>query len=315
MATTKRSESPASVRKREEQLRMLEHAVSRSLAEADSASAGLTAVIRAVCETERWDCGRYFRVDEIAGVLRFADAWGVPDPAVKRFIELSREITYRPGAGLSGRVWQSGQPLWSNDISKDPRSSSVSSGAGLARAMGVHATFVFPVIADGKTIGVLSFASRKAREPEERLLQTINVIGSQIGQFLQRKQAEQVLRESEERFRSLTELSSDFYWEQDEQFRFVERNLTEYEKRRYAADADPADTVIGKTRWEIPALNLTDADWAKHRADLEAHREFRNLEIERHLRVADSFQRRCHLAESIVQEKFRHFIRTNLDAR
>src|SRR5882762_10372695 len=72
-------------RKRAEQLQALEHAVSRSLADADNASEGLKAAIRAVCETEGWECGRYFRVDEKAGVLRFADAWSVPDPAVERF--------------------------------------------------------------------------------------------------------------------------------------------------------------------------------------------------------------------------------------
>ena len=205
MKTAKLSDSPASARKREERLWVLEHAVSRSLAEADSASAGLRAVIRAVCETERWDCGRYFRVDEKTGVLRFADGWGMPDPAVQRFIEGSRELTYRPGAGLSGRVLQVGRPLWSTDVTKDTRSSSGSSLAGPSRELGIHGTFVFPVISDGKTIGVLSFASRKAREPEERLLQAIHAIGSQIGQFLQRKQAEQVLRESEERFRAIFE--------------------------------------------------------------------------------------------------------------
>ena len=55
----------------------------------------------------------------------------------------------------------------------------------------MHGTFIFPVVSEGKTIGVLSFHSTKVREPDERLLQAIGVIGSQIGQFLQRKQAEE----------------------------------------------------------------------------------------------------------------------------
>jgi len=231
-------------RKRAEQLRALEHAVSRNLADADNASEGLKAAIRAVCETEDWECGRYFRVDEKAGVLRFANAWSVPDPAVERFIETSRELTYRPGVGLSGRVWQSGQPLWSTDIGKDSRSSSAS-GTSPSRDMGIHGTFVFPVVSDGKTIGVLSFAGRKAREPEERLLQAVHMIGSHIGQFAQRKQAEEVVRENEERFRGLTELSSDMYWEQDEQFRFTSMSGTG--SQRVNVKTFPA---LGKKRWE-----------------------------------------------------------------
>ncbi len=92
------------------------------------------------------------------------------------------------------------------------------------------------------------------------------------------RHADAQLRESEARFRALTELSSDFYWEQDETFRFVRRVGSSWEKEGY-----PAESAIGKTRWELPALNLTGDDWRRHRADLEAHRSFRNLEIERPL--------------------------------
>ena len=49
-------------------------------------------------------------------------------------------------------------------------------------------------MAEGKTIGMLAFNSREVREPEERLLEAMRVIGSQIGQFVRRKQAEGVLR-------------------------------------------------------------------------------------------------------------------------
>jgi len=274
METTRRSELPASVRKHGEQLRVLEHAVSRSLAEANDASAGLRAVIRAVCETQNWECGRYFRVDGEAGVLRFADAWGVPDPAVERFIAESRSLVYRRGIGLSGQAWQSGQPLWSSDVTKDPRSSSGSSKAGPTRAMGMHGTFVFPVVSDGKTIGVLSFASRKSRVPDEHLLQAIHAIGSQIGQFLQRKQAEAVLHASKERFRRLTELTSDVYWEQDDQYRFTSFSGTGTER------VNPASLQwIGKKRWEQNYINMAAADWAAHIAILDARMPFRDLEL------------------------------------
>ncbi len=60
-------------RKREEKLLALEHAVTRSLAESESASAAMTSVIRALCEAEGWECGRYLRVDEPTGVLRFSE--------------------------------------------------------------------------------------------------------------------------------------------------------------------------------------------------------------------------------------------------
>jgi diguanylate cyclase (GGDEF)-like protein/PAS domain S-box-containing protein len=176
--------------KREELLLRLEHTVTRSLAEADSASAALKAAIRAICQTENWECGRYFRVDESAGVLRFAETWSVPEEAIERFVAGSRDVTYAPGAGLAGRAWETGQPVWASDITKDGRVAQVS----LARETGMRGAFVFPVVSEGKTIGVLTFNSRQIRDPETRLLQAIQVIGSQIGQFIQRKGAEERVR-------------------------------------------------------------------------------------------------------------------------
>ncbi len=92
----------------------------------------------------------------------------------------------------------------------------------------------------------------------------------------ERRQRERALAESEARFRSLIELTSDWYWEQDEQYRFTERR---------GAGLDAAgftyDEARGKTRWEVPAINMRAGDWDRHRADLEAHREFRDLVIAR----------------------------------
>ena len=92
----------------------------------------------------------------------------------------------------------------------------------------------------------------------------------------ERKRAETALRQSEDRFRHLTELSSDWYWEQDEHYRFVriDGNLE-------ARTGMSAASYIGRTRWDTPALNLTDADWAAHRAVLDAHLPFHHLEIQR----------------------------------
>ena len=91
-----------------------------------------------------------------------------------------------------------------------------------------------------------------------------------------RKQAELDLRESEGRFRDLTHLSSDWYWEQDENFRFVRMDG---DLRTLSGVA--AQDHIGLARWDMPALNLTEADWAAHKALLNAHQPFYNFEMRR----------------------------------
>ena len=168
-----------------EHLQRLEHMVARCVAGADGTSAALEAVIRSVCETQDWECGRYFSWNGATGVLEFNQFWHVPSPDLDQFIERSREVTYAPGDGLIGEVFRSGQPIWVTDIAYDKRLQ-----RAIARAAGMRGTCLFPVISEGRPIGVLSFHSRVVREPDERLLQAMGLIGSQIGQFLQRKQAE-----------------------------------------------------------------------------------------------------------------------------
>ncbi len=85
-----------------------------------------------------------------------------------------------------------------------------------------------------------------------------------------RKEAEAALRSSEERFRSLTGLLSDWVWEQDEHFRF-----TFFSRQISSAEHQPA--VLGQTHWDLFPDAMSAADWEKHRADLEAHRPFYGL--------------------------------------
>ncbi|HEX6411551.1 MAG TPA: EAL domain-containing protein [Burkholderiales bacterium] len=209
-------------RKREENLLALEHEVTRCLAEAPSANAGIREVIRAVCTTQGWPCGRYFAVDADAGVLRFAEAWGQRDPRVERFLERSRAMVYQRGRGLSGIVWDTGEALWVRDVSKDPRASGAS-GTFLDGG-----AFVFPVSSDGRRLGVLSFSSPNARESDARLLQAARIIGSQVGQFLMRKRAEKKQRrraEDLQRFRAAMDMSLDAIYLADRgSMRFVDVN-------------------------------------------------------------------------------------------
>jgi diguanylate cyclase (GGDEF)-like protein/PAS domain S-box-containing protein len=174
-------------RKRAEQLLRLEHNVTRCLAEAETESAALQAVMGVLCENQGWPFGEYWRVDEQAGVLRFGALWENLGPELRHLFEQAQQHVFAPGVGLAGRVWQTGEPLWIADISADSRMLRKE----LAHAAGLRGAFLFPVVAAGKTIGVFSFWSRAIREPDERMLEAIRVVGSQIGQFLRRKQAEE----------------------------------------------------------------------------------------------------------------------------
>ena len=91
-----------------------------------------------------------------------------------------------------------------------------------------------------------------------------------------RERSEKLLYESEHRFRSLTDLSADWYWEQDENLRFTFLSSTLYDRSAYTATS-----IVGKTRWEIPDTVPLSSAWAEHRAILAARQPFRDFEYRR----------------------------------
>jgi diguanylate cyclase (GGDEF)-like protein/PAS domain S-box-containing protein len=230
-------------RKRDQSLLVLEHAVARQLADADSAADGLKAVMRAICETEDWDCARYFTWDDAAGVLRFQEYWSVPEERLDGFIERSRQTIYAPGSGLIGWTFKLQEPQWSPDTDTDPRVAYRGLGAG----SGVHGAFFFPVSIHGKPHGVVAFSSREVREPDTRLLQAVRVIGSMLGQFLGRQQVEDDLR----RFRAAMNVSAEMIWLIDPvRIAVVDVNDTACRKLGYSREE-----LLGKGPEEIIELS------------------------------------------------------------
>lgn len=88
--------------------------------------------------------------------------------------------------------------------------------------------------------------------------------------------AEEQLRDSEERFRTLVQFSFDVYWETDAQHRFIRQEFSEG-----LPDAPSPGSEIGKTRWELPHLKPDAEGWRKHRETLDAHLPFRDFELAR----------------------------------
>jgi len=88
-------------------------------------------------------------------------------------------------------------------------------------------------------------------------------------------EARRALQTSEQRFRDLTELSADWYWEQDAEYRFVDMSVG-----TQSLGLAPEE-FIGKRRWDFDWVNMSEADWAAHRAQLERREVFRDLQLRR----------------------------------
>ncbi|AMV25356.1 Blue-light-activated protein [Gemmata sp. SH-PL17] len=227
-------------RKRTEQRLTAQHAVVSALARAADLRDAAPKLLEAVCETTGWDVGGLWIVDPQRGALVCVDLWSGENPDLAEFRAVSRATTFAPGVGLPGRVWASGEPLWVVDVTRDPN---FPRGDAAAKA-DLHGGFGFPVRFGNEILGVAEFFSRASRRPDAELLRTFESLGSQIGQFIERKRAEGGLR----LFRALIDRTIDGV------------EVIDPETGRFLDANEQAAVLHGYTRAEFLRLGVYDVD-------------------------------------------------------
>jgi diguanylate cyclase (GGDEF)-like protein/PAS domain S-box-containing protein len=236
-------------RRRQEALQALQHAVTRQLAQ--------TGAMRAVIDGVLAGIGPALQVERAACVIAGADDRAAPQRLA---------------------AWQhDGADALESRTDREALAIALATADGQVDASthGEQSRYVVPIGADGKTQGALVLEGA-ALLPLSAVAQLLVAIGEQLGQYVRRKQAEQVLAQNEARFRSLTELSSDWYWESDAGYRFVSFG------GRSARDIGKSDwrsAFLGYAVWELPSLVPDSANWVAHRAVLERHDRFLDFQF------------------------------------
>ena len=191
-------------RKQAEQRLVAQHTVTQILAQAGTLQEATPKILQAVCECLVWDVGALWSLDKEAGVLRCVEVWHKESIEVPEFEAISHETTFIPGIGLPGRVWFSREPMYIPDVVRDanfPR-------APIAAREVLHAAFGFPILLGGEVLGVMEFFSYEIRQPDQDLLDMMATIGSQIGQFIERKRAEDALHHAQMELAHVTRVAT-----------------------------------------------------------------------------------------------------------
>jgi PAS domain S-box-containing protein len=170
------------------------HAVTRILAESAALSSAIPSVLQAIGEGLGWDVGDMWILDSEPNVLRCLNVWQADSAQIESFKTVSYQTTFPPDSSLPGRVWASLKPAFIPDIAKDTNFVRTPQAA----AVGLRAAFAFPIVAGDKFLGVMEFFSPEYRPPDDALLQMFIGIGSQIGQFIERKRAEDGLQQAQQ---------------------------------------------------------------------------------------------------------------------
>jgi signal transduction histidine kinase/DNA-binding response OmpR family regulator/HPt (histidine-containing phosphotransfer) domain-containing protein len=182
-----------------------QHVTTRVLVESATVSTAIPRVLQAVCESLDWVMGARWSLDPETQLLRCEEMWVAP-PRRLEFVKVNRRFSFARGVGLPGRVWSTGRAAWITDVVKDPNFPRLQ----YALNEGLHGAFGFPIIGPNGFLGVMEFFSTEIREPDEPLLAVFESVGSQVGQFIERKRAEAELERAKLAAEAATQAKSDF---------------------------------------------------------------------------------------------------------
>ena len=135
----------------------------------------------------------------------------------------------------------------------------------------IHRKISLPMAALTAATGEIAAGRFDLRVPEggpPEVAQVAHGVNQALGQ----------LQKSEERFRALTSMASDWYWETDAQHRIID--LSEGVEASRVGGSKMED-LVGKTRWELDGVETPPDMMQQHRGQLERHEPFRNFEMAR----------------------------------
>jgi PAS domain S-box-containing protein len=176
-----------SARRRLERRLEAQFQVAKILAASDSVAAAAPALLQAIGESVGWELGQMWGVDRAADLLRCVAVWHLPLLQATEFEEACQNRAFGHGVGLPGRIWDAKESEWITDVASDPN---FLRGPAAAK-VGLRSAFGLPIMVDHEVSGVMEFFSRDTQIPDQSLLAIMNIIGQQIGHFVERKRAEE----------------------------------------------------------------------------------------------------------------------------
>jgi PAS domain S-box-containing protein len=176
-------------------------AITKVLAHSRSLTSALPPILETICSVSDCDFAAVWQLQERSGELGCVETWTRRKYDFSAFDSLTKSSIFQKGIGLPGRTWRDNQPAWIADLSTDenlPRKAT-------AIADGLLSAFAFPIAVRDKFFGVIEFFSRQRHEVDQEFMTMMAGIGIQLGQFTERKQAE----EAQNRLAAIVESSDD----------------------------------------------------------------------------------------------------------
>lgn len=173
-------------RRREKERELLQQ-VTEDLAEAPDLEAGLETILGRLGRLDGWQIGEAWLQDEDGGPLQFRSLW-TTHPAIEAdWQKANAEVEIEPGMLLPGKAWDGMGAVWVEDVTAEPEFRR----RAAARRLGLGAAVAVPIRARGETLAVLALYNRARKPEDEDFVECLSAVGSQIGETLRRRHAEE----------------------------------------------------------------------------------------------------------------------------
>jgi diguanylate cyclase (GGDEF)-like protein/PAS domain S-box-containing protein len=184
-------------RRRRERYLATEHAVSRALLESRTLDEARAAVLYAFGTGLGWAMGGWWAADREAATMRCQEFWSDVASGTSTFERATRRLRCTRGHALPGRAWATGDAQVVPALAQEadfPRLRAATE-AGLTAAIAV------PLVSQGAVVAVMEFFATDGLHLGDELAEMMARLSERVTQYAERKDAENHLREAEERFR------------------------------------------------------------------------------------------------------------------
>jgi signal transduction histidine kinase/DNA-binding response OmpR family regulator len=168
-------------------------ATTKAINEASDFSSALEATLGQVCEKIGWDFGEFWIPnDDDATGFEYGQGWYAKNEIFSQFIQNSVNFTLATNIKLLSQICLSKQHYWIPDISLEQ--SDIFIRSQFVKEVGLKACLAIPILFNDQVLAVLVFFKKEAKELDERLIELVNAIATQLSSLIARKRSESALQ-------------------------------------------------------------------------------------------------------------------------
>lgn len=176
-----------------------------ALAETKDLEESISVMLRLCCDFLNWDLAEAWIPTHDGSFLNYSQNYYAKKTNLLDYINQSLPIKFFPNVGMPGRIWSSKQPEWQEDISL--AGNEVFLRNQIAYEAGLKACFGVPILVKDRVIAILIFFNTTSILCQVRIVELMKALATQLGTILQRKLAEERLKQQFQKEQLLNQLT------------------------------------------------------------------------------------------------------------